>query len=578
MALMLGLNQLKAQQAAEDSSKPGSKEEQLEADIDPSSAKKNNETEVDLQRLQKISIMTSDERCNDKTGECRDLDYGNPEQIVFFEVKPQIRFTSETTYVVRDSVSFESLKFMNSKFSRFPLNLFYAFKPKELDMRNVSMQTMSWDNFLMAEQLAILLLSDNQLKHISSRIFEYCDNLMFLFLDSNQLQSLAPDCFRGLEKLTYLDLQNNQLEQLHSDVFAYLAALQHLNLAGNRLHVVSNELFDDNWNLITLNMQSNQLETLGEYAFQNQQRLKLIDVSHNPRLQSLVANMHTENLWAKNCSLNRVNIYGKAINVDLQQNHLMELYFSDPETLQTLTVRDNSLEQIASLGRVQQLRSLDLSNNPGLSTLPTNWEADKLQRLDLSNTTMKTIPINIIYQLKHLSWLNVSANQIKSINPQNFKYFQNLKQFYIHNNNWNCYNLKMLMEFVIEPNRMSYVHDDYDEEFPGEYIAGIKCMYRIDNEQEQDSDDVQKEESSLAASIKIPELLRSNSETSSNEGDTNDSLRVELQNQRKELKAIVGFYEEKFRVVMAKLNDLDARVREFEKLNETIWSDVAIRV
>ncbi|KAM7361357.1 uncharacterized protein ACRADG_011443 [Cochliomyia hominivorax] len=519
-------------------------------------------------RLRVVEILTSDERCND-VGVCSDMQYGDKDVVVSFKHNPEIRFTSGTTYKIKDPKDYSTLTFINSKFFTFPLNLFYAFKVQELDIRNCSMETVKWDNFLMAEKLIILLLSENLLTEIPSSLFSLAENLSFLFLDSNRISILHNESFKGLTKLSYLDLHNNLIEILPSEIFSHVPNIQQINLAENRLKSIEHILFTDNPHLFSIHLQRNDLQEIQEYAFQNQNNLKYLDISNNPQLEAFVSsNLKVENLWAKNCSLKRINIYGEAVHVDLQQNRIQELYFSKPEYLETLSLKDNALEQISSLAATTSLRTLDVSNNPLLKTLPDLWQINSLERLDLSNTSLKEIPISALASPHKLRSLNVSCNLIEEFNPLNFKYLESLSQFYIHRNNWNCYNLQMLMDIVVKPLKISYTRDIYDKDFPGEYIHGIQCMYRL----EQLSEDYNEGYGSSSQQQRMYNMAPENI------AEIKFENAKEVEKLRREFKAIIGFYEKKLSYILEKLNDLDSRLKGFERFNKTMWHQVSVVV
>uniref|UniRef100_A0A1B0FGW1 Uncharacterized protein n=1 Tax=Glossina morsitans morsitans TaxID=37546 RepID=A0A1B0FGW1_GLOMM len=525
------------------------------------------EEEWQARHLQEERVSL-DERC--LLNKCYNYDFDSAQVVAFFENKPKIRFINGNTYDIREAKHYSNLIFLHTKFYNFPLNLFYASKVEELDMRNCSVAHITWENFLMADNLSILLLSENHLTDIKSMTFTYAPNLSFLFLDGNFISRLRGDSFKGLNKLTYLDLHDNRLENLPSDVFYYLPALQQLNLADNRLRHIGNELFEMNERLNSVIMANNLLESLGEYAFTNQPHLKVLDISHNKPLKYLVGNMRVEHLWARNCSLTRVNIYGEAINVNLQQNHIMELYFTQPESLETLNLRANSLQQIASLTQVVNLRTLDLSHNPQLEAVPDLWQIDSLERLDLSNTSLQQLPLLALATSRHLQSLNISSNLLEEIDPANFHSLQQLTSFYIHNNNWNCYNLQLLMDLLIKPFQIVYTRDNPDDEFPGIYINGIKCMYRLPEMSEEREFFAQLKRSPLS------DIDVDNNNSNNNNSDNDSTNNVE--ELRSELKAIVGIYEQKFAKVIAKLEDLESRLLPFEMANKTIWQHITVTV
>uniref|UniRef100_A0A1I8P6Q3 Uncharacterized protein n=1 Tax=Stomoxys calcitrans TaxID=35570 RepID=A0A1I8P6Q3_STOCA len=588
---VLGSLATESQQSSTEVQLDGSSEQQLqeEEDEDESQSAEASLSEFisgdyadyPVRVLKEVDVDTLNENC--VNGECKGLMFDDPSEVVFFEAKPAIRFTSGSTYKFKKPQEYDVLKFIDSKFANFPLNLFYALKIRELDMRNCSIQSLTWDNFLMADQLSILLLSDNDLQEVAPMTFNSAENLAFLFLDGNDIETLHRESFKELNKLYMLDLHDNRISSLHDDVFTYLPALQQLNLAGNQLQVIADVLFANNPRLVSVSLERNALEKIGDYAFQNQEDMEYIGLSHNTPLQILVGNMRVDNLWARNCSISRVNIYGKVKNADFQLNRISELYFSRPESLETLRISDNSLMQIASLSQATNLQYFDVSNNPQLQTLPEFWQADSLEVLDLSNTSLTSIPIAILSASEKLKSLNVSNNHLSRIDPGDFKYFEKLDHLYLHRNNWNCYSLQIIMDMLIRPWKISYTMDIYDENFPGEYIGGIKCMYRLDD---NDDDDM---ENSLLEPLSMAGLTsRLTQSIAEGEKDVGESSQVyedgiseqvsDIEILRTELKAIVGIYEQKFSHFYNKIEELDRRLKTFEQFNKTLWQHVTITI
>lgn len=553
----------------------------------------NNEdyAEYPVRSLKEIDIDMLQDKC--VKGECHNLIYDDPSEVVFFESKPGIRFTSKRTYSFKKPQEYEILKFIDSKFANFPLNLFYSLKIQELDIRNCSIQSLSWDNFLMADRLSILLLSDNDIVEIKPMTFNSAENLAFLFLDGNDIDTLFPDSFKKLSKLFMLDLHNNRLSTLPDEIFSHLPSLHQVNLAGNRLRVISDVIFLNNLRLSSVNLDYNRIEKLGDYTFQNQQAMDYIGLSHNSPLENLVGNMRVDNLWVRNCSISRVNIYGKAKNVDLQKNRITELYFSQPESLETLRLSDNALTQIASLSQATNLQIFDVSNNPKLQTFPEYWQADSLEVLDLSNTSLTAIPITIMEASERLQSLNVSNNRLTHIDPGHFKYFEKLNHFYIHRNNWNCYSLQLIMDILIKPWKISYTWDEYDDNFPGEYIGGIKCMFRLEEDEEEDDDDadqVNDLENIINDPLSLNDLTSRLTQALNSNDEMSDSSQLQREDTpsaeqsanldilRSEFKAIVGIYEQKFLYMANRIDDLDRRLKAFEQYNQTMWQHVTITI
>lgn len=511
-------------------------------------------------RLRNIKSM--DENCLESY--CYNFHYEQLDEVAFFDIKTEVRINKEdTTYDIVNARNYDTLIFENSTFARFPLHLFYTVSVKELDMRNCSIQVMTWECFLMAQKLRILLLSNNLLQAITASTFKYASDLQYLFLDSNRLKQLDSDSFEGLTALRYLDMSTNRLTQLPKGLFDHLPALEELRLDNNRIRTLSNQLFVNNLNLLILSLGANRLEHIEDNTFRRQSKFIILDIGNNPDLRTLVLMLQLQNLIANNCALTRVNIYGHVRNVDLSYNHILELYFAQPEQLKTLALRNNSLQQVASLSRATELQVLDLGDNPQLGTLPTPWLANSLKRLNLGNTGLQQLPIEAIAEQTHLSFLNVSHNQLREINPQNFKYLEKLSNFDIRGNDWNCYNLNILMDILLKPHNIAYGYDVMDSEFPGEYINDIACMYRIEDAEDFDTSNDQPS---------------SNANTVAELAQLQKYPQEELESFRRELKAIVGIYEQKFDHAFQLIEGLNARLRTFENMNATLFQHVTITV
>ncbi|XP_060647642.1 platelet glycoprotein V [Drosophila nasuta] len=486
---------------------------------------------------------------------CRHFKYDLPGETAFFELQQQ----SGKNYESDEKEHIESLIMENSTFVNFPLHLFYELpKLSELDMRQCGVRHVTWECFVSANKLRILLLSDNEIVELGDSVFNYATELEYLFLNNNQLEVFHPDAFKGLRQLRHLDLSANRLDSLPDLLFEELVSLQELHLAENQLRYISDDLLEHNTRLRTIILHTNHLRSLEEFAFSSATNLLHLDVSNNQELKVLLLSINTGYLMARNCSLNRVNIFGAVTNVDLENNQLQELYFSISEALQHLVLRNNSLQQLAALSHVPRLRHLNVADNPQLGVLPADWQTPQLERLDLSNTGLLEVPLAALRGMPQLRNLNVSANKISDIDPQHFEQLNLLTHFYIHANYWNCFNLRLVMDLLIKPRGISYTVDTYDPEYPGEYFDGIACMYRL-SESEQPTPQLEPEFTSTQRSAELVE-------------------ESEVEKLRREFKAVVQHFEERIDMVNLQLQTLNDKMQSLERLNSSMWNQISITV
>lgn len=405
-----------SEESAEDQSSPDAIVQSIQSEpIEPASQQANRKRLINIESLQENCRFESERNCR-----CSDFRFEQIDEIAFFELQTKVRIAADgRTYELGEDQHIETLLVTNSIFVNFPLHLFYALPQlSELDMRRCGVQNVSWESFVSANKLQILLLSDNKITELGESLFNYSPELEYLFISGNQLHTLHPNAFKGLRKLRHLDLSGNRLQQLPERLFVDLIGLQELFLADNQLSFISVDLLTHNTRLQTVSLHTNRLRQLDEYAFRAAAHMLLLDLSHNPELQVLVLGLDAGHFIARNCSLTRVNLFGAVSNVDLDDNQLQELYFSTPEALQHLELRNNSLAQLATLSSVPRLRHLNVADNPQLGDLPEDWQTPQLERLDLSNTGLHQLPLAALRGMPELRKLNVSANNISEIDPQ----------------------------------------------------------------------------------------------------------------------------------------------------------------
>ncbi|EDW96230.2 insulin-like growth factor-binding protein complex acid labile subunit [Drosophila yakuba] len=529
-------------------------------------AEENADTDVEnLSRIVLVSSLEGHCQTEGKVTSCRGFEFAGEDEKATFDLPTEVRIAEDgTTYEVGDEEQSRTLIFENCTFTNFPLRLFYTLEVSELDMRGCGIRFIYWENFSIgADKLVILLLSDNLIEVLPTKTFRGAGNLEFLFLNRNKLGKLQAGAFDNLANLQYLDLTENRLEDLPEGVFADLKSLRHVGLADNQLTTIESDLFVHNPGILSVAMQKNRLREVGEYAFRSRgphHQMQYVDLSHNPELVVLLLNINATNLTVRNCSLDRVNLYGSVTNVDLSDNRVRELYFPASEALEHLVLRNNSLIQLASLSRVPRLRHLDVADNPRLGQLPEGWRTPHLQMLVLRNTGQVELPLEALQGMQNLQKLDISGNNLTEIDPSAFPTLTQLTHFYIHGNNWNCFNLRNIMDVLIRANGIAYTVDNYDPDFPGEYFHGIACMYRLPEKEGVDF-----------SSSEISASVESSPTTSNSDSSEVDKL-------REELKAVVQHFESKFDLMSSKLSQLNDQIQALEVLNKTVWSQVTLSV
>lgn len=117
------------------------------------------------------------------------------------------------------------------------------------------------------------------------------------------------------------------------------------------------------------------------------------------------------------------------------------------------------------------------------------------------------------------------------------------------------------MDLLVLQHGMSYSIDKFDENFPGIYINGIACMYRLP-ESEQDPAEMRVQADKTETVIEYAQL----SEPS------------EVEKLRQELKAVTQHFEARLDQVNGLINRLTEKIDAIDRINSTLWNQVSIMV
>ncbi|XP_064477239.1 leucine-rich repeat-containing protein 40-like [Ornithodoros turicata] len=264
-----------------------------------------------------------------------------------------------------------------------------------------------------------------------------------LYLSSNQISSI-PDEIGNLRSLTVLELQDNMLVTLPNGI-GELLQLSKLNISHNKIeklpdaffqlkelrlilgqHNLLEELSDDIGNLSMLeqvDLSHNKLTSLpATIGFLS--RLTRLNLSHNslaavpPDIGSMNALQILDLSWNRLKSLpEQLGTLCHMEQLFLQQNELRALpSFSGCPKLKELHAGNNQITElpIDVLETLLSLKTLDLKNNKIKVLLPDITMIQGLERLDLTNNDLATLPYTL-GTMTHIHCLGVEGNPLRAI-------------------------------------------------------------------------------------------------------------------------------------------------------------------
>ncbi|KAK5959512.1 adenylate cyclase PWA37_003473 [Arxiozyma heterogenica] len=286
---------------------------------------------------------------------------------------------------IESSIKLMSLRMVNVRASRFPVNLTEAYKLVSLELQR---------NFI----------------------------------------KKVPRAISKLGNLTILNLQCNELERLpHS--FGLLKNLQLLDLSSNKFIFYPN-VINECTNLLQIDLSYNKIYSIPQ-SINQLTKLAKINLSHN-KLTEIQSLAEMKNLRTLNVRYNRITSI-KTVAPNLQNLFLTENRISNFEDklpkLRTLELQENPITSISFKGFYPlNMTSLILSKAQ-LSSIPGDLftELSRLEKLELSENNLSSLPKEI-GSLNKLIYLSVARNKLESL-PAEFAQLKSLRSLDLHYNN-----------------------------------------------------------------------------------------------------------------------------------------------
>ncbi|XP_063700573.1 leucine-rich repeat-containing protein 15-like [Culicoides brevitarsis] len=378
----------------------------------------------------------------------------------------------------------EKISFENSTILIFPKE-FLTQTPNlsNLEMENVQLTEIPDFSFQNASKLEIMDLEFNELTEIGENTFDGAKKMIKLYLGNNKIRKISPKAFEDVANLEVLFLEKNDLEVIDARTFASLKKLMHLVLTDNDIKYVATRAFVNLPNLYEIHLDNNEMESLELHI---DRKLDLVDVSGN-KLTSL--NLKSINPKAKIHTIKASDNELSSLNVN-SSLEVKEIYLTDNEfknfksfalqkNLSRLIIRENSFENLQGIEKLKNLEHLDIGNNNITFEKGVFKPLQNLERLVLSNMSMKNFDLSWFGVLDELSSLDLGENQLKELDYKELKTnFPELERITISENQFGCDYLEEMFEFLTKEANITVM--DVDDKFRIKHVHKIECIEEDD--------------------------------------------------------------------------------------------------
>ncbi|KAK9087796.1 hypothetical protein Syun_030190 [Stephania yunnanensis] len=259
-------------------------------------------------------------------------------------------------------------------------------------------------------------LGSNLLTSFDSSRFSSMPHLTHLSLSYNNFSGKFPPFIFKCKNLTYLDMSSNGFNDLFPDVMINLVRLEYLNLTSNEfrgpLPANLSKLASSKHLRIGANEFTGKIpDDIG--LLSNLQILELHNNSLTGRIPASVGQL---------VMLERL---------DLHAAGLTSIIPSELGSCTNLTFMDLSLNSLAGIGNLKNLKLLDLSRERALGQIPhTIWNLTQLTMLNLFDNILGSIPREI-GNLTALQTLDIGINELSGELPHTLSQLESLQDIHL---------------------------------------------------------------------------------------------------------------------------------------------------
>ncbi|CAO1402584.1 unnamed protein product [Diamesa tonsa] len=371
------------------------------------------------------------------------------------------------------------IKFESSQLQSIPIGIFQRLTSlPSIDFTGIGLKDIKKDDFRFSTSLKVLNMSNNEITQLGNMVFSSLKALTYLNLSRNHIESVHDGAFDECsEELETIDLSHNKLLTLKEDVllnlqktvtryyikmwlgFNQISTIErtkktekiHYNVLSLENNKLSN--FDcNNYKVDWLNLKNNNIDSFDGEKCECESLLiggnHLKEITITEKLIHLDAsNNEIESL--KIDSMNKSNIQSLNLSKNKIAGNILELV-KDMTSLTKLDLSDILIGPlpIDSFANMLSLEELSLKNS-GISNINfgTFSHQTNLTRLDISNNNLKNLNLHMFTSLNKLRSFDISGNNLSVLNNLDSigGTFPLLINIAIHNNNWNCSYLAILV-------------------------------------------------------------------------------------------------------------------------------------
>lgn len=301
-------------------------------------------------------------------------------------------------------------------------------------LANCSIQQIESLNIRSDNQIKWIDLENNLITELTVKSFDKLNHLRIVNLLHNSIKNVASNAFAKLNRLVFLGLSWNQLESLSKGMLEGALNVMIATFHGNKIKTIEADTFSVMKNLKKLILSYNEISSLDPHTFNGLRNLEYLELSYNP-----IASFDASTF----------NDLTKLKELGLRDGKLTVIDFNTFAQLPNLKFLDLSGNLISTLTKAEN-RTTDVSSSNDFVSAPlAKIDKDLLQLFFEHDYILKMLNISfdrgmdvfnatkdIVYPSNEnkLTILDLSQNDLTTLDDNVFNGFENLRGLYLHRN------------------------------------------------------------------------------------------------------------------------------------------------
>lgn len=263
------------------------------------------------------------------------------------------------------------------------------------------------------------------------KIFKHLTMIEIAF---SKIAEIHQSDLKDFKKLQYLNLEFNFLEIIEAHLFKFNTDLETIKLGNNKISHIDSRVFSHLDKLNELRLNDNKCESTFDNAFGEAVKEVVRKIENGECIKSIINEITTE--YSMNdtsvaetsllCNFH-TNQYWQSYTCKVQNNNIF-----GPWPILVASIRGEHEEGMT----IDNITMLEIKSIPILTFIPRNIGSllNFLTILKIVNSNLTEIHQDDLKQFPRLIFLDLSFNQLKTIEADLFKFNPNLESIYLNNN------------------------------------------------------------------------------------------------------------------------------------------------